>query len=56
MSTGSLLQQRVPTRLKDAKGLIGGGTLSKPLTLGKKTQQDREKGPDPVADAVVSYA
>ena len=42
--------------VKDAKELVGGGTLSRALKLGKKIQQAREKGTDPVAEAVLSYA
>jgi len=37
MSIGSLLQGRVSVRMKDTKGLIGGGTLSKALLLGPET-------------------
>jgi hypothetical protein len=56
MSIGSLLQQRVPMWMKDAKGLMGGGTLSKALKLRDNIQQAREKSSDPVAEAVLSDA
>jgi hypothetical protein len=42
--------------MKDAKGLIGGGTLSKALKLGKMIQQARQGRGHPVAEAVSSYA
>jgi hypothetical protein len=56
MSIGSLLQQRVPVRMKDANWLIGGGMLSKALKLGKKIQQAREERTGQVAESVLSYA
>jgi DUF917 family protein len=43
-------------QVKDAKGLIAGGTFSRASQLGKKIRQAREKGADPVAEAVLSYA
>ena len=41
-------------QVKDAKGLIAGGTLSKALQLGKKIRQAREQGADPVTEAVAA--
>ena len=41
-------------QVKDAKGLMAGGTLSKALQVGKEIRQARETGADPVAEAVAA--
>jgi hypothetical protein len=54
MPTGSLLQECAPIKVKEAKELIAGRTVSAALQLGSKTWQAREQGDDPVAEAVLS--
>jgi DUF917 family protein len=56
MPTGSLLQECAPIKVKEAKELIAGRTVSAALQLGSKTWQAREQGDDPVAEAVLSDA